>query len=140
MTLENLTLTAGRSSCVISRADLDDPTGKRRRHFDIINSAFIALNCRATQANRALPQCTGSANSCGYRDAQPLVHGPSGTTRPLTSSRGRYPWRQRAPPTLHEAVVKLLLGTGKVDVDANKRRCYAPPGAGTWPSSNYSGM
>ena len=109
MTLKNLTLTAGRSSCVSSRADLDDPTGKRRRHFDIsIDSAFTVLNCRATQANTALPQCTGSDESvteqqqrmsCGCRDAQPLLHGPSGTARPLTSRRGRHPWPQRAPPT-----------------------------------------
>ncbi|KAJ4286604.1 hypothetical protein N0V88_007966 [Collariella sp. IMI 366227] len=66
----------------ISRADPDDPTGKRRRHFEIsIDSPFTILNCRATQANTALPQYTGSGGpvpeqrprmSCGCHDAQPL--------------------------------------------------------------------
>ena len=44
----------------ISRADGDDPTGKRRRHFEIsIDSPFTVLNCRATQANTSLPQYCG---------------------------------------------------------------------------------
>lgn len=78
----------------ISRADPDDPTGKRRRHFEIsIDSPFTVLNCRATQANTSLPQYTGTEGlvpeqrqqmSCGCRDAQPLDHGPCGPARPLT--------------------------------------------------------
>ncbi|KAG7290043.1 hypothetical protein NEMBOFW57_000035 [Staphylotrichum longicolle] len=76
----------------ISRADPEDPAGKRRRHFEIsIDSPFTVLNCRATQANTALPQYTGSDGpvpeqrqqmSCGCRDAQPL--GPASSARPLT--------------------------------------------------------
>ncbi|KAH8672511.1 hypothetical protein BGZ60DRAFT_373848 [Tricladium varicosporioides] len=41
----------------ISRVDADDPTGKKRRHFEIsIDSPFTILSCRATQANLALPE------------------------------------------------------------------------------------
>jgi len=44
----------------ISRADTEDPTGKKRRHFEIsIDSPFSILNCRATHANLALPEYTG---------------------------------------------------------------------------------
>jgi hypothetical protein len=41
----------------ISRLDKDDPTGKKRRHFEIsIDSPISILNCRATQANLSLPE------------------------------------------------------------------------------------
>jgi hypothetical protein len=41
----------------ISRVDADDPLGKKRRHFEIsIDSPISILNCRATQANLALPR------------------------------------------------------------------------------------
>ncbi|KAL2132538.1 hypothetical protein VTI74DRAFT_3698 [Chaetomium olivicolor] len=72
----------------ISRADPDDPTGKRRRHFEIsIDSPFTILNCRATQANTALPRYNSSGGpvpeqrpqmSCGCHDAQPLDQTTSG--------------------------------------------------------------
>ncbi len=43
----------------ISRIDTDDPSGKKRRHFEIsIDSPISLLNCRATQANLALPSYT----------------------------------------------------------------------------------
>jgi arrestin-related trafficking adapter 3/6 len=62
----------------ISRIDPDDPAGKRRRHFEIsIDSPFTVLNCRATQANTALPEynCPETSGarhqaSCGCPDAQ----------------------------------------------------------------------
>ncbi|RFU25085.1 hypothetical protein B7463_g11244, partial [Scytalidium lignicola] len=48
----------------ISRADPEDPTGKKRRHFEIsIDSPFTILNCRATQANLSLPEYSGSNHS-----------------------------------------------------------------------------
>ncbi|KAF3770584.1 hypothetical protein M406DRAFT_236059, partial [Cryphonectria parasitica EP155] len=65
----------------ISRLDPDDPAGKRRRHFEIsIDSPFTVLNCRATQANTALPQYDSPdalsdfrrQTSCGCPDAQVL--------------------------------------------------------------------
>ncbi|KAK4032598.1 hypothetical protein C8A01DRAFT_50637 [Parachaetomium inaequale] len=79
----------------ISRADPDDPTGKRRRHFEIsIDSPFTMLNCRATQANTALPQYSGSDGpvpaqqrqqmSCGCPDATPLDPSAAALSRPLT--------------------------------------------------------
>ncbi|KAL2158116.1 hypothetical protein VTH06DRAFT_4684 [Thermothelomyces fergusii] len=79
----------------ISRSDPDDPTGKRRRHFEIsIDSPFTVLNCRATQANTALPQYCGSGGpvipeqrqqmSCGCPDAQPLDPSAAVLARPLT--------------------------------------------------------
>ncbi|KAI8960430.1 hypothetical protein F5Y11DRAFT_269513 [Daldinia sp. FL1419] len=69
----------------ISRLDPDDPTGKRRRHFEIsIDSPFTVLNCRATQANTALPEYSGADQpmyrqqaSCGCPDAEILATSPS---------------------------------------------------------------
>ncbi len=70
----------------ISRIDPDDPEGKRRRHYEIsIDSPFTVLNCRATQANTALPQYSGPAvhtghrqhTSCGCPDAEVLTTQPS---------------------------------------------------------------
>lgn len=65
----------------ISRLDPEDPAGKRRRHFEIsIDSPFTILNCRATQANTALPQYSSPdalsdfrlQTSCGCPDARVL--------------------------------------------------------------------
>lgn len=40
----------------ISRKDPDDPTGKKRRHFEIsIDSPFTILSCHASQMQMALP-------------------------------------------------------------------------------------
>ncbi|KAH8845396.1 hypothetical protein MCOR27_002417 [Pyricularia oryzae] len=69
----------------ISRLDPEDPTGKRRRHFEIsIDSPFTVLNCRATQANTSLPQYSGSqlsqycqATTCGCPDAAVIATEPS---------------------------------------------------------------
>ncbi|KAK4131510.1 hypothetical protein BT67DRAFT_451616 [Trichocladium antarcticum] len=72
----------------ISRADPDDPAGKRRRHFEIsIDSPFTVLNCRATQANTALPEYSDRDGprpgqrrqmSCGCPDAHALDQASSG--------------------------------------------------------------
>lgn len=76
----------------ISRLDPDDPAGKRRRHFEIsIDSPFTVLNCRATQANTALPQYNSPEalgdyrlqTSCGCADAQ--IISASGSTPDNTS-------------------------------------------------------
>ncbi|KAJ4419053.1 hypothetical protein N0V82_005176 [Gnomoniopsis sp. IMI 355080] len=76
----------------ISRLDPDDPAGKRRRHFEIsIDSPFTVLNCRATQANTALPRYNSpemagdyrTQTSCGCPDARIL--GTSGGTPENTS-------------------------------------------------------
>ncbi|KAI5860574.1 hypothetical protein GGS23DRAFT_229618 [Durotheca rogersii] len=69
----------------ISRLDPDDPAGKRRRHFEIsIDSPFTVLNCRATQANTALPEYSGAEQPiyhqqarCGCPDAEVLATSPS---------------------------------------------------------------
>lgn len=55
----------------ISRIDPDDPTGKKRRHFEIsIDSPFTVLNCRATQANTNLPAYAGlNSNPTPYHSA-----------------------------------------------------------------------
>ncbi|KAG5970141.1 hypothetical protein E4U55_001822, partial [Claviceps digitariae] len=61
----------------ISRLDPEDPTGTKRRHFEIsIDSPFTVLNCRATQANTNLPAYTSPASqpvplqsACGCSDA-----------------------------------------------------------------------
>ncbi|OIW34201.1 hypothetical protein CONLIGDRAFT_569076, partial [Coniochaeta ligniaria NRRL 30616] len=79
----------------ISRADPEDPTGKRRRHFEIsIDSPFTVLDCRATQANTALPQYCGRdrfvggqqlQTTCGCPDAHfiPRDASPSSSTGTL---------------------------------------------------------
>lgn len=69
----------------ISRLDPDDPSGKKRRHFEIsIDSPFTVLNCRATQANTNLPAYAGPASqpaayqsACGCADAASILTGPS---------------------------------------------------------------
>ncbi|KAI1355573.1 hypothetical protein F5Y01DRAFT_147868 [Xylaria sp. FL0043] len=69
----------------ISRLDPDDPARKKRRHFEIsIDSPFTVLDCRATQANTALPEYSGSERpiyhqqaSCGCPDAEILATNPS---------------------------------------------------------------
>ena len=44
----------------ISRLDTEDPTGKKRRHFEIsIDSPFTILDCRASRDNLALPEYSG---------------------------------------------------------------------------------
>ncbi|CAK7223195.1 hypothetical protein SBRCBS47491_005127 [Sporothrix bragantina] len=63
----------------ISRTDPEDPTGRRRRHFEIsIDSPFTVLSCLATQTNTLVPRYTGrdmsfggcsSGSSCGCPDA-----------------------------------------------------------------------
>ncbi|TVY39779.1 putative arrestin-related trafficking adapter [Lachnellula subtilissima] len=68
----------------ISRLDHDDPTGKKRRHFEIsIDSPFTILSCRATPGNLALPEYSGSnANAqeqqrtCGCPNAAPRNGSP----------------------------------------------------------------
>ncbi|KAK4186659.1 hypothetical protein QBC35DRAFT_386719 [Podospora australis] len=77
----------------ISRADPDDPVGKRRRHFEIsIDSPFTVLNCRATQANTSLPQYSGRDGpvseqrpqmTCGCPDARPTDAGVASPATPL---------------------------------------------------------
>ncbi|KAH6693819.1 arrestin domain-containing protein [Plectosphaerella plurivora] len=81
----------------ISRADPDDPTGQRRRHFEIsIDSPFTVLNCRATQANTALPEYIGATpdshsrqTACGCPDAAtisgPIDASPASSTGTLPS-------------------------------------------------------
>jgi hypothetical protein len=45
----------------ISRTDTDDPTGKKRRHFEIsIDSPFTILDCRTARENLALPEYSGA--------------------------------------------------------------------------------
>jgi len=78
----------------ISRIDPEDPTGKRRRHFEIsIDSPFTVLNCRATHANTNLPAYSGPSHpsatfqsSCGCPDATcvPTDVSPSSSTGSLS--------------------------------------------------------
>ncbi|PHH69185.1 hypothetical protein CDD80_6958 [Ophiocordyceps camponoti-rufipedis] len=77
----------------ISRADPEDPTGHKRRHFEIsIDSPFTVLNCRATQANTSLPAYSGPVSQpspfqacCGCPDAPsvPTNISPSSSTGTL---------------------------------------------------------
>ncbi|XP_044718899.1 putative arrestin-related trafficking adapter C2D10.04 [Hirsutella rhossiliensis] len=77
----------------ISRVDPEDPTGTKRRHFEIsIDSPFTVLNCRATQANTNLPAYSGPVSqpspfqaACGCPDAASVATGisPSSSTGTL---------------------------------------------------------
>lgn len=79
----------------ISRLDPEDPTGTKRRHFEIsIDSPFTVLNCRATQANTNLPAYTGSncqsatfQSACGCPDAFtiPTEASPNSSTGTLAA-------------------------------------------------------
>ncbi|CAG8956170.1 hypothetical protein HYFRA_00012087 [Hymenoscyphus fraxineus] len=99
----------------ISRADADDPTGKKRRHFEIsIDSPFTILSCRATQANLALPEYSGPHSGvqeplrmCGCPNAAQSAQTPtssSGSIPTLANLNGaeqpEYPELAR-PPQAH---------------------------------------
>lgn len=61
--LGSYTLKANKPQIVmrLSRLDTDDPTGKKRRHFEIsIDSPFHILSCLATQQHTALPEYSSS--------------------------------------------------------------------------------
>ncbi|KAG9235884.1 hypothetical protein BJ875DRAFT_503739 [Amylocarpus encephaloides] len=71
----------------ISRVDVDDPTGKKRRHFEIsIDSPFTILSCRATQANLALPEyglnpaAQDQLRICGCPNAAPSNGSPGSSS------------------------------------------------------------
>lgn len=69
----------------ISRLDADDPTGKKRRHFEIsIDSPISLLSCRATQANLALPEY--SDLNAGRMNMQRVCGCPNAATSNMTSS------------------------------------------------------
>ncbi|CAL3969236.1 unnamed protein product [Diplocarpon coronariae] len=81
----------------ISRLDAEDPTGKKRRHFEIsIDSPISLLNCRATQANLALPSYTDGDTGlsqqrvCGCPNAA-AVATPPGMPALETSPEGLFP-------------------------------------------------
>ncbi|OPB41024.1 hypothetical protein A0O28_0107210 [Trichoderma guizhouense] len=77
----------------ISRLDHDDPSGTKRRHFEIsIDSPLTILNCRATRANTSLPAYTGEMNrpspyqsACGCPDSATIAMetSPSSSTGTL---------------------------------------------------------
>ncbi|KAH7308034.1 hypothetical protein B0I35DRAFT_399328 [Stachybotrys elegans] len=77
----------------LSRIDPDDPSGTKRRHFEIsIDSPFTVLNCRAIQANTHLPaysnpvsQPPAFQSACGCPDAASVatVTSPSSSTGTL---------------------------------------------------------
>lgn len=128
----------------ISRADADDPTGRRRRHFEIsIDSPFSVLNCRATQANTALPQYTGSYTnplpshphpshqqlSCGCRDAPPLDNAHPSPQRPLNMIEENF---------LSLAGRRLHLDTSSSSSAQPPPGFPAPPRAAHLPSSSYN--
>ncbi|ROT38183.1 hypothetical protein SODALDRAFT_312736 [Sodiomyces alkalinus F11] len=83
----------------ISRLDPDDPSGTRRRHFEIsIDSPFTVLNCHATRANMALPEYSGAGNEsammkrptiCGCFDAAATPGSVDASS--LSSSTGTLP-------------------------------------------------
>ncbi|KAL3425950.1 arrestin-related trafficking adapter C2D10.04 [Phlyctema vagabunda] len=76
----------------ISRQDADDPTGKKRRHFEIsIDSPFSILNCRATQANLALPEYSGAHT--GVQSQQHVCGCPNAAAADVSpaSSNGSVP-------------------------------------------------
>ncbi|KAL7919600.1 hypothetical protein ACQKWADRAFT_315544 [Trichoderma austrokoningii] len=77
----------------ISRLDADDPSGTKRRHFEIsIDSPLTILNCRATKANTYLPAYSGEMNrpspyqsACGCPDSATIAMetSPSSSTGTL---------------------------------------------------------
>lgn len=91
----------------ISRLDSEDPTGTKRRHFEIsIDSPFTVLNCRATHANTNLPAYGADSRgatyqcSCGCPDAftVPTDASPSSSTGTLPSVNATSTENLPAPP------------------------------------------
>lgn len=82
----------------ISRIDTDDPSGTKRRHFEIsIDSPLTILNCRATRANTSLPAYSGEMNrpspyqsACGCPDSATIATetSPSSSTGTLPDPEG----------------------------------------------------
>ena len=80
----------------ISRLDPEDPSGTKRRHFEIsIDSPFTVLNCRATQANTNLPAYAGPTShpspfqsACGCPDAASIATDISPNSSTGTLSAG----------------------------------------------------
>ncbi|RFU79360.1 arrestin-related trafficking adapter [Trichoderma arundinaceum] len=82
----------------ISRLDTDDPSGTKRRHFEIsIDSPLTILNCRATRANTFLPAYSGEMNrpspyqsACGCPDSPTIAMetSPSSSTGTLPDPEG----------------------------------------------------
>ncbi|RCI16373.1 hypothetical protein L249_2453 [Ophiocordyceps polyrhachis-furcata BCC 54312] len=97
----------------ISRADPEDVTGHKRRHFEIsIDSPFTVLNCRATQANTNLPAYSGPVSQpspfqacCGCPDAPsvPTNMSPSSSTGTLLGAGGAAAAGGEALPTPPQA-------------------------------------
>lgn len=90
----------------ISRIDADDPTGKKRRHFEIsIDSPISLLNCRATQANLALPSYTdgntglSQQHVCGCPNSA-AVATPPALLAVESSSNGVFVGNENALPDL----------------------------------------
>lgn len=87
----------------ISRLDADDPSGTKRRHFEIsIDSPLTILNCRATKANTYLPAYSGEMNrpspyqsACGCPDSATIAM----ETSP-NSSTGTLPEPERLADSL----------------------------------------
>ncbi|TQV91961.1 arrestin domain-containing protein [Cordyceps javanica] len=92
----------------ISRLDPDDPSGTKRRHFEIsIDSPFTVLNCRATQANTSLPSYTGPSTppdvyhaSCGCPDA----HVVASDVSPSASSIALAPAESEMAPSVADVL------------------------------------
>lgn len=82
----------------ISRLDTEDPSGTKRRHFEIsIDSPLTILNCRATKANTFLPAYSGEMNrpspyqsACGCPDSPTVAMetSPSSSTGTLPDPEG----------------------------------------------------
>ncbi|SPO03079.1 uncharacterized protein DNG_05760 [Cephalotrichum gorgonifer] len=74
----------------VSRADPKDPTGKKRRHFEIsIDSPITLLDCRATQANTSLPQYTNPGIDASRPHAQRVCGCPDAATLPSVEDASR---------------------------------------------------
>ncbi|UNI17198.1 hypothetical protein JDV02_003569 [Purpureocillium takamizusanense] len=114
----------------ISRLDPEDPSGTKRRHFEIsIDSPFTVLNCRATQANTNLPAYAGPTShpspfqsACGCPDAPSIATdiSPSSSTGTLSAGPDSADVLPAPPQAAH------LSGSGPAD--SSPTRASAPGG------------
>lgn len=126
----------------ISRIDPDDPAGKRRRHFEIsIDSPFTVLNCRATQANTALPEynspdtsVTRHQTSCGCPDAQVFNSGttPDNSSGSLIDSTPINAALPMPPQAAH-------LHTSSQGINGNSTAASPPVGSPTTATAGAAG-
>lgn len=117
----------------VSRTDPEDPTGRKRRHFEIsIDSPITLLNCRATQANTSLPEYSGhdrprpqAQRVCGCPDAAMLSSREESSLSNI--QRGFLPAGPPPTPGRRPRPFSAIEPTGDRPIHLLRRPSFNPP-------------